>query len=80
MVCVATFACQPALSFVFDAMQNGATPLSYAADKGHLDVLKVLLEAGASTDIGTVYPPGTPHKVGGRPGLGGVHCNIMMTV
>ncbi len=31
----------------YDAMQDGVTPLMYAAKKGHLDVVKVLLQKSA---------------------------------
>lgn len=45
-------------------VQDGDTPLHYAARKGHEEVVKVLLEAGAIKDVRNEVRPGmcVPNK------------------
>ena len=42
---------QPLVMMTF-VLQNGWSPLNGASEKGHLDVVKTLLEAGANIDQG----------------------------
>ena len=42
---------QPLVMMTF-VLQNGWSPLNVASEKGHLDVVKTLLEAGANIDQG----------------------------
>ena len=37
--------------FVFSSSQDKATPLIIASFKGHSDIVKLLLEAGADVDV-----------------------------
>ena len=49
---------KPLIIMIF-LLQDGKTPFTIAIEKGHLDVVKTLIEAGANVDhideVGTVY-------------------------
>jgi hypothetical protein len=46
-----------------DVRQNGATPLCYAAEKGHMDCLRALVELGAKLEAKDNVRAATCHPV-----------------
>jgi ankyrin repeat protein len=50
----------------------GATALSYACDRGHLEVVRVLLERGARVDVEDSFYGATPLDWASSPAAGGV--------